>query len=100
MHLHDSALASASGLTRVLAPLHLRDYELESLENVLVVARTGLGPCTLELFGEGFAVFWRDLTLFGAEIGFVADDYNGHPFDGLVLRVVRISACGLECSAD
>jgi hypothetical protein len=35
------------------------------------------------------------LTLFGAEIGFVADDYNGHPVDGLVLRVVRISACAL-----
>jgi hypothetical protein len=100
MLLHDGALASASGLTRVLAPFHLRDYELESFEDVLIVARAGLGPRAFELFGKGFAVFWRDLTLFGTEIGFIANDYNGHPVDGLVLHMVRFSACALQRSAD
>jgi hypothetical protein len=94
MLLHDNTLASASGLTRVLAPFHLGNDELESLEDVLVVTRAGFGPRALELFGEGLAVFGRDLALFGTEVGFVANDDNGHPIDGLILHMVRISACG------
>ena len=81
--LHDSALASTRRLTRVLAPLHLGNHELKRLEHVLVVARAGLGPRALELFGEGFAVFGRDLALLGAEVGLVAYDDNGDPVDGL-----------------
>jgi hypothetical protein len=83
IHLHDIALASASRLTRVLAPLDLGHHELKGLEYILVVACTSFGPRTLELFGEGFAVFGRDLSLFGAEVGFVAYNDNRDPIDGL-----------------
>jgi hypothetical protein len=76
-------LASASGLTRVLAPLHLANDKLKRLEYVLVVARARFGPGALELFGESFAVFGRDLALLGAEVGLVAYDNNGDPFDSL-----------------
>jgi hypothetical protein len=51
---------------------------------VLVVARRGFGPGALELCGEGAAVFGGDLALFGAEIGFVANDDEGNPIDGLM----------------
>jgi hypothetical protein len=81
--LHDNALAPASGLTRVLAPLYLPNDKLKCLEHVLVVAGTGFGPCALELFGQGFAVFGSDLTLFGTEVGLIAYDDDGHPVDGL-----------------
>jgi hypothetical protein len=81
--LHDNALASASGLTRVLAPLHLPNDKLKSFEHILVVAGTGFGPRALELFGQGFAVFGGDLTLFGTEVGFVAYNDDGDPVDGL-----------------
>jgi hypothetical protein len=81
--LHDSALAPASGLTRILAPLYLGDHELKSLEYVLVVASARLGPRAFELFGEGFAVFGCDLTLLGTEIGFVAHNDHGDPIDSL-----------------
>jgi hypothetical protein len=76
-------LASASRLTRILAPLHLSNKQLKRLEHVLIVAGARFCPCAFELFGEGFAVFGRNLTLFGAEIGFVAYDDNGNPVDGL-----------------
>ena len=81
--LHDSALAATRGLTRVLAPLHLGNHELERLEHVLVVARARLGPRALELLGEGFAVLGRDLALLGAEVRLVAYNDNGDPVDGL-----------------
>jgi hypothetical protein len=72
--LHDCTLAAASGLTRVLGPLDLGNHELKGLLYVLVVARGGFGPGAFELCGEGAAIFGSDLALFGAEIGFVADD--------------------------
>jgi hypothetical protein len=81
--LHDKTLASASRLTRILAPLHFANDELKGLENVLVVACTRLGPGALELFGEDFSVFGRDLALLGAEVGLVAHDNNRDPLDGL-----------------
>ena len=57
MQLHDRTLAAASGLTRILRPLHLGNYELKGLLYVLVVARAGFGPGTFELCGEGATVF-------------------------------------------
>ncbi len=50
---------------------------------VLVVARTGFGPGTFELCGEGATVFGRDLALFGTQVGLVAYNDEGNPFDGL-----------------
>jgi hypothetical protein len=81
--LHDMTLASASGLTRVLAPLHLANDKLKCLEDVLVVARARFGPGALELFGEGFAIFGCNLALLGTEIGLVAYDNNRDPLDSL-----------------
>jgi hypothetical protein len=83
LQLHDYTFAAASRLTRVLGPLHLGNYELESLLYVLVVARAGFGPGTLELCGEGATVFGRDLALFGTQVRLVADDDKGNPLDGL-----------------
>lgn len=81
--LHDLTLASASRLTRVLALFYLGNEQLKCLCDVLVVARAAFGPRAFEFFGEGSAVFGRDLALLGAEIGFVSDDGEGDPFDGL-----------------
>ena len=83
MQLHDRTLAAASGLTRILRPLHLGNYELKGLLYVLVVARAGFGPGTFELCGEGATVFGRDLALFGTQVRLVADDDKGNPLDGL-----------------
>jgi hypothetical protein len=82
--LHDCAFAAGSGLTRVLGPLHLGNHQLKGLLYVLVVACAGFGPRAFELCGEGAAVFGCDLALFGAEVGFVAYDDEGHPVDGLL----------------
>lgn len=102
--LHDGALATASGLTRVLASLNLPNDELKSLEHVLVVAGAGFGPRALELFGEGFAVFGGDLTLFRTEVGLVAYDDDRDPVDGLYCRLSetmqilqRIFAAQIHC---
>lgn len=84
LELHDCTFAAASGLTRVLGPLHLSNDELKSLLYVFVVARAGFGVGTFELCGEGFAVFRRDLALFGTQVRLVAYDDEGNPFDGLV----------------
>jgi hypothetical protein len=81
--LHDNALGATSGLTRVLAPLHLSDHQLKRLQHVLVVARARFRPGTLELFGKGSAVLGGNLALFGAEVGFVAYNDEGNPLDGL-----------------
>lgn len=80
---HDGTFAAASGLTRILAPLHLGDQKLKRFLYVLVVSRRSLGPGAFELCGERAAVFGGDLALFGAQVGFVAYDYEGHPFDSL-----------------
>jgi hypothetical protein len=90
--LHDNALGTTSGLTRVLAPLHLSDHKLERLQHVLVVARARFRPGTLELFGKGSAVFGSDLALLGAEIRFVAYNDEGNPFDGLDSEGGQVSA--------
>jgi hypothetical protein len=81
--LHDMTLASASRLTRVLAPLHLANDELKCLEDVLVVARARFGPGALELFGKGLAILGCDLALLGTEVGLVAHDNNRDPLDSL-----------------
>ena len=82
--LHDlTPTLAASGLTRVLARLHLLDQELEGFFDVLIIPRTGLCPAALELLRKLLAVFGGDLTLLGTEIGFVANDDNGDPVDGL-----------------
>jgi hypothetical protein len=90
--LHDNALAPASGLTRVLAPLHLSNHKLKGFEYVLIVPCTRLGPRALEFFGKGFAVFGGDLALFGTEVGLVAHDDNGDPIDGLDVAGGQFSA--------
>jgi len=77
--LHDAALAAARRLTGVLASLHLGNDELEGFLDILVVPRARLGPSAFELFGEGFAIFGGDLSLFRSEIGFVAYDDERDP---------------------
>jgi hypothetical protein len=81
--LHDCTLATGSGLTRVLGPLHLGNHELKRLLYILVVARAGFSPRAFELCGKGTTVFGGDLALFGAEVGFVAYDDERNPVDGL-----------------
>ena len=86
--LHDGALAPARGLAGVLALLDLGDHQVEGFLDVLVVPRTGLGPCALEFGGEGSAVVGGDLALCGVEIALVADDDEGDPFRALCSRPV------------
>jgi len=86
LELHDCTFAAASGLTRVLGPLHLRNHKLKGLLYVLVVARAGFGVGTFELGGEGFAVFRRDLALFGTQVRLIAHDDERNPFDGKVVQ--------------
>lgn len=82
--LHDlTPTLAASGLTRVLASLDLLNQELEGLLDVLVIPCTGLCPAALELLRELLAVFGGNLALFGTEIGFVANNDKGDPFDCL-----------------
>jgi hypothetical protein len=65
--LHDSTLGiPLLGLTSLLALLDLRDHALESLADILVVARAGLCEAAAQLFGELLAVCERDLALLGA----------------------------------
>ena len=76
--LHDCALGVAFfRLSSFLALLNLRDHALESLADVLVVARARFGETAAQLFGEFLAVGEGDLALFGAQIGLVADDCEG-----------------------
>lgn len=82
-HLHDDALAPTSGLTRILALLHLGDHELKCLLDVLVVPRARLGPRALELLGEGLALLGCDLALLGAQVRLVADYDERDEFGGL-----------------
>jgi len=91
--LHDDAFAPIRRLTRILAAFHLSNDQLERLLHILVVSGAGLSPRALELFGEGFSVFGRNLALLGAQVGFVAYDDNGDPVDCLCYKVVRGSAC-------
>ena len=85
--LHDGALAVALlRLTGLLPLFDLRDHALEGLRDVLVVARTGLDEAAAELGGEGLAVGLADLTLFGAEVGFVGYDHDGDAFGALLER--------------
>jgi hypothetical protein len=73
--LHDSTLRIALlGLASLLTLLDLRDHALESLADVLVVARAGLCEAAAQLFGELLAVCEGDLALLGSQVGFVAHD--------------------------
>jgi hypothetical protein len=77
--LHDSTLRIALlGLASLLTLLDLRDHALESLADVLVVARAGLGEAAAQLFGELLAVCERDLALLGSQVGFVAHNREGN----------------------
>ena len=94
---HDCTLATASGLTRILASLHFGNHKLEGFLDVLVVPRRRFGPCAFELGGKRSAVFGGDLTLFRTEIGLVAYDDEGNPVDCLDMDVIRL--CGRKhCS--
>lgn len=76
--LHDRTLRiSLFRLAGVLALLDLRDHALESHVDILVIPRAGFGETAAELFGELLAVGQGDLALFGAQVGFVADDCEG-----------------------
>jgi hypothetical protein len=87
MELHDlTPTLAASGLTRVLASLHLLDQKLEGLLDVLIIPCTRFRPAALELLSKRFAVFGGDLALLGTQIGFVANNNNGYPFDSLHTR--------------
>jgi hypothetical protein len=87
-YLHDLAPALATGgLARVLARLHLLNQKLEGLLNVLIVSGAGFGPAALELLRECFAFLGCDLALLGAQIGLVAYNDNGDPFDSLRVEV-------------
>lgn len=76
--LHNSTLRIALlRLPGLLALLNLSDHSFESFADVLVVARTRFGETAAQLFGEFLAVGEGDLALFGAQVGFVADDCEG-----------------------
>lgn len=99
--LHDYTFAASSGLTRILALLHLGNHELKTLLHVLVVPRAGFSPGTFEFCSESTAVFGSDLALFWAEIGLVAYDDKGDPFDSLRIGAVRNGKTGWrECQGE
>ena len=86
--LHDRALGIALiGLASLLALLNLSDHALESLADVLIVARAGLGEAAAQLFGKLLAVCECDLALLGAQVGFVADDGEGDCVGALLWEV-------------
>jgi len=79
LFLHDRALGIALlRLSSFLALLDLRDHAFESFSDVFVVAGARFGEAAAQLFGEFLAVGEGDLTLFGAQIGLVADDCEGN----------------------
>ena len=63
---HQHALAALGRHVRVLRLLDLVDQELECLADVLVVARTRLGPRALELLGQLLSLLGRHLPLLGS----------------------------------
>jgi hypothetical protein len=77
--LHQCTLGATSRFIRVLRCFYLADHELKCFADILVEASTSLCPGTFEFVGESAAGFFGDLTLFGAEIRFVADydEWNG-----------------------
>ena len=78
LSLHDSTLGvPLFRLARLLALLDLGNHPLESLADILVVARAGLREAAAQLFGELLAVGEGDLALLGAQVGFVAYDCEG-----------------------
>lgn len=80
---HNIALAAGGRLIRVLRLLDLCNEQLKGLGYVLVVASTRLGPGAIVFLGQLLALLGGDLTLFGAQIGLVADDDDGDPLDAL-----------------
>lgn len=82
---HDLArLPPSGGLVRVRRLLDLPDHELERLDDVLVVAGTGLRERALEALCELLAVLGRNLALLGSQIALVADDDDRDPFCALL----------------
>ena len=85
--LHDSALGiSLFRLAGLLTLFNLSNHSLESLADVLVVARAGLGEAAAQLFGELLAICEGDLALLGAQVGFVAYDCEGDCVGALYVR--------------
>lgn len=77
--LHHVALAvSFFWLACFLCLLDLADHALEGFADVLVVACTGLDKPAAQLFGETLTIGGLDLSLFGAEVGLVRYDLDGH----------------------
>jgi hypothetical protein len=102
--LHDRTLGIALlRLSSFLALLNLSDHSLESFADVLVVARAGFGEAAAQLFGEFLAVGERHLALFGAQVGFVADDCEGDGVGALgeerMLAEVHWVMCRTLCVA-
>ena len=88
LSLHDSTLGiPLFRLARLLALLDLSNHSFESLADILVVARAGLGEAAAQLFGELLAVCEGDLALLRAQIRFVAYNCEGDcvgALDGIV----------------
>ncbi|KAK7189984.1 hypothetical protein PSPO01_03705 [Paraphaeosphaeria sporulosa] len=99
--LHDSALAPAGGLARVLTLLDLANHQLKRLLHVLVVARAGLGPAAAQLRRQRLALLGGDLALLRTQIRLVADDDKRDVFGGLCDNVLaasdRAGGTGLYC---
>ena len=94
IHLHKQAsIRTTSRLIRILRLLDLADDEVESLADVLVVARAGLGVGAIELLGQRFALLDGDLALLGTEIALVAYDHDGDPFGALESDCISFEIC-------
>lgn len=63
--------------------LNLSDDQLESLGDILVVARAGLSPCTLILLSQRLSVLWSHLSLLWAKITLVANNDDWNPIGSL-----------------
>lgn len=81
--LHDRALVSSSWFIWVLSLLDLSDDQLESLGDILVIARAGLGPRTLILLSQRLSILRGYLSLFWAKITLVTNNDNWDPVGSL-----------------
>lgn len=89
--LHEFTLPTARALVGVLGLLDLRNQELKSLANVLVVASAGLGPRAVELLRQLAPVFLADLSLLGPQIALITHNDDRDP----VCTLRRARGCPL-----
>lgn len=75
---NSTALSSSRRLTRIGAFFNFADHQLEGGADILVEASAGLCPATAEFLSLLRTFCLCDLSLFGAEVGLVAnyDDRN------------------------